>query len=772
MNRDRRFGEEAPVAVFERRSDERGVAAAASAYPGFRDDRFDAYADDGEIPLFFKLYDMVLKYKRDIALICAGSLIAGLIVTFLMPKIFTATTTIQIDREATKFLRHHDAVVEDHSDPQFYETQHELLKSRALAERVTSSLSLTDRKGFLEADGWSIAGALESAFSPKAREAPDPELRRQRAIDIVMHGLTIQPIARSRIVKVQFSSRDPAIAQAVSAAVGQDFVAMTLDRRYAASAYARTFLQEKLQQVKLKLEDSERQVVEYAQKEGIVNVDDKISTAGANLRSLNDSLAGATAERIKSERLWLQAQEGNGIGLPQVLEDRNIQAARERRTQLTAAFQEKLRVMKPDFPEMQQLRAQIAEYDHQISAQVSLIKRAIKARYEAARDQELSFREQIEKLKAEVLDLRNRSIQYNILQREVDTNRTLYEGLLQQYKEVGITGAIGTNNVAIIDKAELPKVPSSPKMLLNLALALVFGLFASAAAILVRESLDDTVKVPEEIEEMLGLAVLGVIPACEQEHGETLARNVITNPYSAAAEAFRSLGTSLQFATESGVPKILLVTSAQIAEGKSTTSACLAGNFGQLGMRVLLIDADMRRPSLHAIFGVDNRGGLADVLNGVSYAEDVVIENCVRGVTLLTAGSSPANPPELLSNPRMGTLLATARENFDVVIVDSPPVVGLADAPLIGSFVDGALLVVGSNFAQRRSIRAAVKRLRFSRTRLIGGVLNRFDPRRVGRAYGYGYGSQADYGYYYERERLPADQDGRQMDSAAATKDY
>ncbi|BGE87114.1 MULTISPECIES: GumC family protein [Methylosinus] len=760
------------MAVLERRSDEHSLAAAASFYPGLRDDRFDSYAGDSETPLFFKLIDLVLKYKRDIALICTGFLVAGLIVTFLMPRIFTATTTIQIDREATKFLRNHDAVVEDHSDPQFYETQHELLKSRALAERVVSSLSLADRKGFLETDSWSLTRAIGAIFSSKGRETPDPEQQRQRAIDTVMYGLSIQPIARSRIVRVQFGSRDPAIAQAVSAAVGQDFVAMTLDRRYAASAYARMFLQEKLQQVKLKLEDSEKQVVQYAQKEGIVNVDDKISTAGANLRSLNDSLAGATAERIRSERLWLQAQEGNGVGLPQVLDDRNIQSARERRTQLTAAFQEKLRVMKPDFPEMQQLRAQIVEYDHQISSQVSLIKRAIKARYEAARDQELSFREQIEKLKTEVLDLRNRSIQYNILQREVDTNRTLYEGLLQQYKEVGITGAIGTNNVAIIDKAELPKVPSSPKLLLNLALALVLGLLASAAAVLVRESLDDTVKAPEEIEEMLGLAVLGVIPVCEQAPGDTLARRVITEPYSAAAEAFRSLGTSLQFATESGVPKTLLVTSSQPSEGKSTTSACLAGSFGQLGMRVLLIDADMRRPSMHTIFGVENRAGLVDVLKGLAYAEDIVIENCARGVTLLAAGSSPCNPPELLSNPRMGTLLATARENFDVVIVDSPPVVGLADAPLIGSFVDGAILVVGSNCARRRSIRAAVKRLRFSRTRLVGSVLTRFDPSKVGRAYGYGFGSDAYNSYYYERERLPADHENRDVEDTSAVKDH
>ena len=331
---------------------------------------------------------------------------------------------------------------------------------------MVSSLSLADRKEFAETEVpvlGRIWGIWESLFAQRDDGERENARRQRNATELVMKELSVQPVPMSRIVKINFSDRSPLVAQQVSDAIAENFVAMTLDRRFSASSYARTFLEEKLQQIKLKLEEFEKQVVAYAQKEGIVNVDDKISVVGANLKALNESLATATAERIKTEQLWSQAQAGNAFGLPQVLNDKLIEKARGMRTDLMAEYQDKLGVMKPDFPEMKQLRARIAEYESQIRGQIDLVKRAIKAQYEAARDQEASFLKKMEILKAEVLDLRNRSIQYNILQRELDTNRSLYDGLLQQYKEVGVTGAVSTNNVSIIDKAKLPRKPSSPE---------------------------------------------------------------------------------------------------------------------------------------------------------------------------------------------------------------------------------------------------------------------------------------------------------------------
>lgn len=729
----------------------RSVTATATQYPAVYDERLAGFAEEEGIPLFLKYFGLVLKHRMLAGAICVAFFFGGFIVTFLTPRIYTATTTIQIDRDAAKVIRGQDASIENTNDPQFYTTQYELLKSRALAERVVASLFLADKKEFTSVDPTVWERLYIQLFGRKEDSEPESVRRQEQAVDLVMKGLTIQPIPTSRIVKVSFNGRSAAVAQLVSVAMAEGFVAMTLDRRYSASAYARKFLEEKLLHVKLKLEESEKQIVAYAQQQNIVNVDDKVSVAGANLKALNESLAAATATRIKEEQLWSQAQNGNALGLPQMLDDSSIKRARERRAELMASYQEKLGMMKPDFPEMKQVRNQIAEYDRQIKAQVDLVKQAIKARYEAARDQEASFVEKTERLKADVLDLRNRSIQYNIFQREVDTNRSLYDGLLQQYKEVGITGAIGTNNVSIVDKAKLPKFPSSPSLSFNLSIALAVGLLVSGAAIAIREFLDDSFKAPEEIEEALGLAVLGVIPrsADDAEDG-CLAREVMENPLSAAAEAYRSLRTSLQFSTASGAPKTMLLTSSQPAEGKSTAALCIAVNFAQLGMRVLLIDADLRRPSLHRMLEVDNSAGLANVLTGSQDASEVVRENLIDGVTFMASGPVPPNPAELLASPRLGSLLAVAREKFDIVIIDGPPVVGLADAPLLGSMVDGALFVVDSIHTRRRVVRAAIKRLYFARTHVLGGLLNKFDAKNVGHsygfAYGYGYGTE-HYGY-------------------------
>lgn len=701
---------------------------------------------------FSRYLNLLVKHWRLAAVIVTTFFLVGVIITFLTPRVYTATTSIQIDREAARVLRSQEVDAENQNDPQFYTTQYELLRSRALAERVVSTLSLADRQVFVNAEGGVLRTLLDRLFGLREADESETARRRRKAIDEVMKNLTVQPVVMSRIVRVSFSSRSPALAQEISAAIAENFVAMTLDRRFSASSYARGFLEEKLQQVKLKLEESEKQVVAYAQKESIVNVDDKVSVSAANLKSLNDSLAIATSERIKTEQLWAQAQADNGVSLPQVLKDKIIETVREKRTQLAAEYQDRLRIMKPDFPEMSQLRAQIGEYDRQISHQIDLVKHSIRLQYETARDQEASFKKKIESLKEEVLDLRNRSIVYNILQRELDTNRSLYDGLLQQYKDVGVTGAVSTNNVAIIDKAEKPLWPSSPSLLLNLPLALFLGLLASIATIAVIEILDDTFKSPEEVENMLGLSTLGLIPVSRDrtdKETQNLAEKIIGDPLSPMAEAFRSLRTALQFSTTSGVPKVLLVTSAQPGEGKSTTALCLATNFAQLGMRVLLIDGDLRRASLHKALQVDNSVGLSNVLTGLRDASSVAHENAMEGVTFMASGPIPPNPAELLAGPQMASMLSVAAEKFDIVIIDGPPIMGLADAPLIGSLVDGALLVVDASRTRRRMVAASLKRLYFSRTQVVGVLLNKFDSRKTGQSYGYGYGyGYGDLSYY------------------------
>jgi capsular exopolysaccharide synthesis family protein len=344
-------------------------------------------------------------------------------------------------------------------------------------------------------------------------------------------------------------------------------------------------------------------------------------------------------------------------------------------------------------------------------------------------------------VKDRVLAARNKNIQYQILQREADTNRSLYDGLLQQYKDIGVAGAVGTNNVAIIDRATVPGAPFSPSLSKNLLISLILGLLAAAATVAVLEIIDDTFKTPEDIEEQLGLPVLGIIPKSE---GDILAL-IRKAPTSPLAEAYRSFRTALQFSTEDAAPKTLVITSARSAEGKSTTAIALAMNMAQLGMHVLFVDADMRNPSVHREFRVSNKVGLSSFLESRVAATDACQKTAIPGLTLMVSGPLPPNPAELLAGPDMRSFLTLAGENFDMVIVDAPPILGLADAPLLASMADATLFVVAAGAARRGIVKTALKRLYFARSSVVGAVLNKYDFRSV--RYSYGYGEQDHYGY-------------------------
>ena len=693
--------------------------------------------------LLIKYLNLTLKHKFLIATICVVALFAGFVTTFLTTRLYTASTTVMIERAIPKVLSSQSNLAEGVNDIQFYQTQYELIRSRSLAERVATSLALA-QTDFVGAPPKSILSRLGLGSEPAAEEALDPATiaaRHTVAVRTIMHGLSVQPVANSSLVRIRFQSPSPQWARRISIAVAESYERSTLDRRYDASQHARGFLEERLQQLKLKLEDSEKELIKYAQKEGIVDLDNKQPGVSVNLQAVQNALASGMTQRIRNEQLWVYAQTTNGMGLPQVLDDTLIQAARERRSQLLAAYQEKLSVLKPAFPEMVSLRAQIAETEKQIKAQIDIIKDSIRATYEASLAQEGALRDKLDEVKSQMLDLRGRSVAYTILLREVDTARSLYDGLLQQYRELGVAGEVDTNNVSIIDRADLPTTQDSPSLRSNLTFALFLALLVSAAIIAVIEAFDDTFKSPEGVEETLDLAVLGVTPFLPRRSGN--GSEVLLDPMSPMAEAYRSLRTALQFSTADGVPKTLLVTSSRQGEGKSTTSVCLAATFAQLGMRVLLIDADLRNPSLHRMLDVENVTGLTNFLAGAVGVSEVVRSCTLEGVVFMSAGPLPPNPAELLAGPRFVSLLAAASEKFDVVIVDGPPVMGLADAPIIGSLVAGTLFVVAGAKTRRGVVRDAVRRLRFVRARVVGVLLNKLSQGQGGRSHVYGY----DYDY-------------------------
>ncbi len=711
----------------------------------------DPIVDEGRLDLRKYLW-LLFKHRWLIAGSAGVFIILGLLATLLTTPVYRADATIQINRNVDTVVEFEGMKSPDAGrDIEFYQTQYELLKSRSLAERVVTDLGLENNEAFMNAVAPSAWSRLRSMFFGGGSAAPttDVKARQASATGRVLGGLSVQPVRSSSIVKLSFDSPNPQAAQLVVNAVAQTYIALNLERRYQSSAYARKFLEERLEQLKVKLAESEKELVAYAEQQRIVGTGDSQTLSMTNLASANDGLSKVTGERVKKEQLWKQLEASTGFALPQILQSEAIETMRAKQVELAAEYKDKLSFFKPAFPEMRQIQAQIDELDRQIASEVALIKQSVQADYQAALNEEQSLAKMVEDLKSEVTDFRNRNIQYTILQREVDTNRSLYEGLLQRYKEIGVAGGVGVNNISIVDSAEVPGSPYTPRLSRNLAIALMLGLMFGGAAAFAREHLDDTFKSPEDVEDNLGIPLLGIIPMV----------GVIDDPKalfddqrSPVAEAYRSLRTALQFSTSGGVPKSLLITSSRASEGKSTTALTLSRNFAQIGLRVLLIDADLRKPSLHRYTGLDQNVGLTNFLAGGTMPPEALQRTDMAGLTIMTSGPLPPNPAELLAGAKMMSLLNIASEKYDLVVIDGPPVAGLADAPLLSSMISGTLLVIDAKGTRRGVAKAALKRLAFARAQIVGAVINKLDLATNGYSYGYGYG----YGYgdtnYYGQE--------------------
>jgi len=706
---------------------------------------------------FRKYLRIVLKYRWMITSVVLTSIVIAAVVTFLMTPIYRATSSLQIDREAMNIVKLDGIQPEEGAAGlEFYQTQYELLASRALAERVATTLALSTNKAFTQ-KSQSLATVVKSLVlgqegSDTTAESQSEEARTRTVVDRLLRIVNVAPVRGSRIVKINIDHPNAGLAQTIANGYADVFIADNLDRRFEATSYARKFLEERLQQLKSRLEESEKQLVKYAEDQGIIRLDDNRNLSASDLQTINDKLSAARSERIKKELVWKQAQATDGLGLRQILDSDAVKANRKLRTELAAEYQQKLAVYKPAFPLMVQLRNQIKELDRQVQTEVAAIKNAIEADYRAAKEEEETLTAQLEGSKAEVVDQRNRSIQYNIIQREVDTNRSLYDGLLQRYKEIGVAGGVGTNNISIVDRAIKPLFPRSPNLMLNLALSLLVGLMLGVLTALGLDLLDDSFKSPEDIEREFSMAVMGIIP---KPRAGRLLENELSDPHSAIAEAYRPLRTGLQFATSEGLPRTMLITSSQPAEGKSTTAHSLAVSLAHIGLNVLLIDADLRNASLHKRLRISNEVGLSSYLSGAKQPEDVVQASATEGLVLMTSGPLPPNPAELLTGARMPSLLTLAGESFDIVLIDSPPIMGLADAPLLSRLVQATVLVVAANETRRSTARIALKRLQMARANVIGALLNKFDAKETSYGYGYGYGDY-EYHSYGETPKLPS----------------
>jgi polysaccharide biosynthesis transport protein len=680
--------------------------------------------------------------------------------TLLQTPIYRATTTIQIERNAARVVDYKDGTANSdgysYDEREFLATQYELLRSKALAERVMEVLALDlekkkiakataeDGKEEAERDDFlgKIMGTLRKRREPSVKDTQF--LDRESVIGSLRGSVTIEPVRNARLVRINTDGSDPNLAARVANTWAQTYISTNLERRFEASSYAKTFLEQQLAKTKEKLEQSELQLNQYTRQKQIVNVDDnKTNLTAQNLQEFAGALSKAEQERIRAEATYEEVKR-NLPNSKELLDSKTLSVFRERKAQLEAEYQDQLKIYKPGFPKMQQLQSQIEDVEKKIQSETIAIKASLegsaRAIFEAARTQETQLRARADSAKRNVLDQQDQGIRYNILKREVDTNREIYNGLLQRLKEVGIAGGVGTNNVSIVDKADVPLFPYKPDIPRNALIGLLLGLMAGLALAFLLEYLDDSIKFPDEVERFTGLALLGVIPMVNTARA-TPREQIAKDPRSSLAEAYRSLRTALQFSTSRGAPRTLVVTSCTKSEGKSTSAFSTALALSQLGKRVLLVDADMRNPTVHKMFGGDHSSGLSNMLSSEVDPIGVTRTTEFPNLFYISAGPLPPNPAELLSGNQLQKLLSPSFTAFDHIVIDAPPIMGIADAIILCKQVEATLFVIESSSTRKTSIRNALKRLHQAGAHPLGAVLTKLPSSAS--LYGY------DAAYYY-----------------------
>lgn len=708
---------------------------------------YDPYNDMAhEAPVLIQYWQAVLRHKIAIAAILAICVALGIVVTLLMTPYFTSTSQIEISREQDKVTNVEGVTSSDGAGQnlEFYQTQYSLLESRSLAERVVRARNLASQDGFFETFGVNPNDSGLLSEAPKAQSAVQRNQRIKLATDILLENVNISPIRGSSLIDVEFESPRPALSAEIANAWIEQFIASNLDRRFNSTADARKFLEEQLAELKKRLEDSERSLSSYADNKEIITLSSQQTLDGktvsqktlasANLEAINTELAQATADRILAESEVTQRS-----GDKNALTNSTLNSLREERAKAQAEYAKLMVQFEPEYPAAKAIESQISALNQSISAEEARSRTGTSARYSEALEREQKLRSQVNRLKLQFSGERRDSIQYNIFQREVDTNRQLYDGLLQRYKEIGVAG-VGTNNISIVDRAQPTENPSSPKLLLNVALAILAGIGLAAAYVFVMEQIDQTVKDPADLKSKLGIAPLGSIPHLDKE--DILLS--LTDKKSVAWEAYLSIRTSLSFLTDHGVPRSFLLTSTRPNEGKSTSAFALAAVLASTGKRILLIDGDMRNPSLHQMLGIQNGAGLSNRLSGFDDLRQLIHQKTSHGFDAMTAGPIPPNAAELLSSPRMRELVTELAETYDTVIIDAPPVLGLADIPLLADSVEGVIYTIEAGGVKMRGIQSAIERVRSSRGQIFGGIVTKVQLQHSG--YGYGYAYQYSYG--------------------------
>ena len=665
----------------------------------------------------------------------------------LATRYYQSTVSVEVRQEAEKVLgteADREGAASKMDSDRFLQTQLDIIRSRSVANAVAEALGLYRQDTFLE--------AMRVTAEPETRSVLTPqEGKRQQIIKVLGDHLNVAYTGDTRIAAINFSSPDPRLATRISNAFADQYIRSNLTRKLDSSSYALDFLRDQLRQAQTALEKSEQDAVDYARRTRIVDVSNaagNTSAQGAQPQSLitaqlvqlNTALASARAERIEAEQKWQRVRNLPLLNIPEVLANQAIQGMVQKRAELQATYQEALANRQADHPSVIQARAGLEELASQITSFAGSIRNSVRNQYDVARSRENELVSTLEGLKEGTLSEQNQSIQFSILRREANTNRQQYESLLRRYNELNAESGVQTNNLSIVDRAQVPVKPSWPRLPLNIALGLFAGLVFSALVVILREQLFDAVRTPNDVETRLNVGLLGSIP----RENEIIA--LLKDNKSTVSEAFASVRTSLSLAGDNGAPRTVMFTSSQAGEGKSSACHALGISFARMGRRVIIVDVDLRRPNAHRLFAMPNGKGLTHVVAGQLQLAAVINKSGITGLDLITVGDLPPNPAEQISSSSFGKILEQLSNDYDVVLLDSAPVLGLADAIVLSSQVEATIFVIEAGRNTVRGALSALARIQQGGGHVIGAILTKFDAGRFGYGYGTDYGNRYEYG--------------------------
>ncbi|MEL1251532.1 GumC family protein [Aurantiacibacter gilvus] len=702
------------------------MATDSNIYPG---ERLDGDAGgEGNKPIlidFVRLWQRVIQYRYWIAAFLVSVIVTAVIITMLQTPYYRSTAQIEINRVdagASQSAGEGDFVVEER-DAQYYNTQYELLQTPSVAERVSDALNLARDPVFNDA----FAGS-------------DSEVGEQRIITILLDSVTITPIRNSNLVDIGVSSPDAALSAEIANAWAEQFLEMNYEKRFGDTILARERLEGQLAEMRVQLEQSEAQLNEFASDNEIIVID-TTSEAGESGRStilanqleaMSSALADATIRRISAQSA-LQSRNadrgGQRVSIQQRIAETEAELANLRTT------------LGPAHPSVLAQEAELRSLRASLDNAGSDAREERQAAYQQALAEEQELRARYEAAKSQYLGQQGRGVGYGILEREVDTNRQIYDALLQRYNELGLVGT-GRNNMALVEQARRAPGPYTPSLPRNLAIAFGLGLVGVVGFVYVSDMLDQTVRDPDEVARQFGLRLLGLIP----DASDMPIEDALLDKHSALSEAYASARVAMQLLPDETPTKSLMLTSSRPAEGKSVSSVALAKSFAEVGERTVLVDLDLRRRGVSQILSMNPSDiGIARYLSGTAEAPTLRHQE-EHGFDFIGSNSNAKNPVTLLSSPKLAVLLRDLAKNYDRIVVDGPPVLGLADAIELSRMVDGVVYVVEANSGTNRAIRLALSRLRGASANIIGGILTKLDERNAAYGYGYGYG----YGYAYE----------------------